>query len=403
MSELKSSAKNLEDVREINLAVVIKLMTKLGICSRADLAKRTGLRGSTITNIINDLINVGLVNETGNIEGAKGRRSIGITLNRQFCNVISVRITRKIYLVGRFNIDGREEEIITGDFHSQNSIEDRLFKIEQSVNHIMSSTNTKIAGIGLSVPGPLNRQNESIALMTGATGWEKVNLRQHFQQRFNLPVFIEHDANAGALAEWWYGINNIEMGTYVYIAAGQGIGAGIIVDGKIIHGSLGIAGEIGHMTMNYNGPRCQCGNTGCLENYCSVIALLKNIKEGITGGANTSLSLDCTLSDIVAAVEKHDSFVVEKFNEAARIFGIGLVNVINAYNPDIIVIGDEFIQFGNPLLEILRKTVRERVLSDIYEKTDIRFSSFQHDPALIGGAALAVDKLLRRPTEFLRI
>lgn len=401
MAKLKSSARNLGDVRELNLSMIIKLMQKLKICSRADLAKSTGLRQSTITNIVNEMIDCGLVSETGNIEGAKGRRSIGITFNSHLFNVISIRLTRNSFIVGRFDISGKENSIITHPIASGEQVDETLSKIESCVDTLIKMSQQRIIGIGIAVPGPLLNKEDRILLMTGSSGWENVNFREYFNDRFKMPVYVEHDANAGALAEWWFSNENFELGTFVYVAAGQGIGAGVMTDGKIMHGVSGIAGEIGHMCINFDGPRCQCGNFGCLENYCSVMALMKAINQGIDDSILTILKKGANFEQVVEAVHKNDVFAMTTTECIAGYLGIGLANIVNLYNPGTIIIGDELSRLDN-FLNHVQQTIQSHVLPEISDNLSVRLTSFKHDPALIGAVALVVDKVLKKPTDILQ-
>jgi len=398
---IKNAAKNLEDVKEMNLSLIIKLMQKMKICSRAELAAASGLRQSTITNIMNELIQCGMVSETGNIKGRKGRRSIAISLNSQAFKVIGIRLTRTCFMVGRFDIAGNEDCVDTITIGAEQSAEAVIADIEKVLEHMIVTCNEKILGIGVAVPGPLIISEERIVFMTGRSGWENVRFRKYFADKFQIPVFIEHDANAGVLAEWWFGYNNLERGTFVYVAAGQGIGVGIAVDGKVLHGALGIAGELGHMSVDYKGPQCQCGNRGCLELYCSILSMIKNINDGILKGIPSMLSVNSTIQQIAEAVASHDKLATEVFERTAWFLGFGLASFVNLYNPDTIIIGDELSIMGDRLLEIVTQTIKSHVLAEIYENLQVRFTSFQRDPALIGAVALAVDKALLKPSSIL--
>ena len=399
-----SSVKNLEEVHETNLSMIIKLLQKRGLCYRTELAKESGLKQSTITNIVNELISCGLVKEVGSIEGKKGRRSIGIQLCYDAFKVLGIRLTRHNFTISRFNIGGEEEKQITSEINANQEAEDTLNLISNYVNDFISESNDKILAIGISTPGPLfiDQNEEHIAMLSGISGWENINIRKHLSQNITIPIYIEHDANAGALAEWWFGQYRMQPGVNIYVAAGQGIGAGISINGNIIHGSHGMAGEIGHMSINYAGPKCQCGNRGCLENYCSVSALQQKIKSGIATGQKTILKSDCSMKDIRDAISKGDSFAVTAFEDTAWFLGFGLSSLINTYNPDTIVIGDELSDIGQPLLDIVTKVMKEHTLPIAFEKLSLRMTSFKQDPALVGAAALAIEKLLNKPTLILK-
>ena len=273
---------NLEDVQDLNRALVIRLLRKLRLCSRADLAKQSGLKQSTITNIINDFIGWNLVTERGIIDGEKGRRSIGISLNADLFKVIAVRLARKYFSVGIFDLWGSGEIVLQESLEVFEGSTKAVRRIVDAVTALIaSSVEDRILGIGVAIPGPFFRTEGKIALMTEFPGWERIALEDELRSAFQIPVYLEHDANAAALAEWWLGAHSRETGTMVYVAAGQGIGAGIVIDGRLFRGTLGIAGEMGHMSIEFDGPKCECGNNGCLEHYCSTIALEREVKKAL--------------------------------------------------------------------------------------------------------------------------
>lgn len=394
MALKNQKGKNLEDIGQMNRALVISLMRKKEICSRIDLAKATGLKQATITNIINDLLECGLVAETGIIDGKKGRRSIGLTFNGDKYKVVGVRLARKYFTVGLFDLVGNEYEVIDEKIQRLSSPRDVLNKMIERISEIMKrSEDSRVIGIGVAVPGPFFKREGKIGLMTEFPGWEDISIKEELKASFGLPTYVDHDANVGALAEWWLGSHFMDSGTMVYIVAGQGIGAGIINDGKSFTGALGIAGEIGHMSISFDGQKCQCGNRGCLEQYCSTIALIKGVKKELDKYPQSILTQDCTLNQIFEALDAGDELATKVFGRAATYLGLGLVNIIYAYNPHVIVIGDDLSKAGQRLVDIVSKTVEENILPILYKNVTIRLSSLKTDPVLLGAGSLVIDNI----------
>jgi len=394
MASTNKKGKNLEDIQHMNRALVIGLLRKREVCSRVELAKTTGLKQATITNIVNELLDCGLVKETGIQDGERGRRSIGLTFNGERYMVIGVRVARKYFVVGLFDIAGKEYEIVKENIDISSGAKNALKKIVQSISGIMGRAESKsILGIGVAIPGPFFRWKGKIGLITQFPGWEEISIKDELETTFELPTFVDHDANVGALAEWWLGRSHFDSGTMVYVAAGQGIGAGIICDGKPFTGAMGIAGEIGHMSISYNGPKCECGNSGCLEQYCSTIALLKEAEKQLDKYPGSILTRGGTLEQFFKALEAGDELAVQVFEKAAEFLGLGIVNILYAYNPHVVVIGDELAQAGQKLLEIIQNTVRRHVLPDIYNNVTIQLSSFNEDPALVGAGSMVIDNV----------
>lgn len=390
---------NLENIQEMNRSLVLRLIQRLNICSRAVIAKETGLQQATITNIVNDLIGWGLLKETGIIDGERGRRSIGVTISSEKYKVIGLRLTRNYYSTSIFDLSGNNHDIKTEPINIMDGSKAALENIEKSISEIIKkSPQYKIVGLGMALPGPFLKSEGRIGLMSEFPGWENINLEEEIKSIFKFPVYLEHDANTGALAEWLARPHHDMPGTMVYIAAGQGIGAGIIIDGKLFRGSQGIAGEIGHMSIDYNGLQCICGLKGCLEQYCSTIALVKNARNGLQKNVESVLNENCDLKSIIQAVEDNDKYAVSIFEKTAGFLAIGIVNIINTFNPDLIIIGDELSKFNSKLIEYLKEKVKKMVLAPIFNNISLELSNFKNDPALIGAGDLVIDNILHEPS-----
>ena len=261
---------NNEDLLMSNRAVILQCLKRNGVCSRADLAKETGLTQATISKIMSALIELNIVHETGFITGELGRRSRGVILNAADYKVIGIKISRRSFSIGLFDIGGHDYDIYKEAIPKDQSPQTSIRKIREVAEDYISRSKGIIA-VGVTVPGPYLRKESKIAVMTETTGWNFLNLKKEFSDLGGVPVFIEHDANAAAIAEWWFGQFAMATGTLVYLLADEGIGAGVVVNGSMLTGANGIAAEIGHISVNVNGQRCGCGNYGCLEGYCQFI------------------------------------------------------------------------------------------------------------------------------------
>lgn len=379
---------NLEDVQEMNRSLVLKLLRKKQICSRADLAKASGLNQSTITNIINEMINWGLIVETGLIEGKKGRRSIGIKLNSEQFKILGIRLTRKSIILGLYDIEGNEYGFRQVSIHTGDGPASAIKKMKEMITETIKTNKIgKVYAIGLATPGPLFRNEGRIALMSQFPGWDKINIQEDLMREYEIPVYIEHDAKAGGLAQWWFGDHPHDHGTMIFVAAGQGVGAGIVVDGTVYHGALGMAGEIGHMSIDYNGPQCECGHKGCLELYCSIGVILRTL------GKDHS-----SLQSVWDALREGDPATEETIRKAAWFLGFGLVNVVNVFNPSYIVLGDELSAAGDLLRDTVSQVIKENVLPDIWSRLRIELAPYNKDSMLMGAATIAIDSLLNQPS-----
>ena len=384
---------NQERIQNRNRSLLLRLLRREGLCSRAHLAKLSGLKQATVTNITSDLISWGVIKETGFLPGEKGRRSIGISIDRDTYRILGIRLARKDYSLGLFNLFGESIELnktsISKDMPARAIFEEILEKARKLIE---KEKNSKVIAIGMAVPGPYSEKNGHIEMMTGVFGWERIHLREELEEEFHLPVFIEQDANAGAVAQFWFSSSENEQEVLVYIADGQGVGAGIISKGELMKGSIGMAGEIGHTSINYHGPRCACGNYGCLENYCSSIAYTKEYNK--TCGDNK----EYTFAEVREKFMEGDELAKKLYLQCCDYLAVGIVNIINGFNPSAVIIGDEMSHLDPKLmLSRVKKKVAERVLPSIYSNVQIKRSVVKGDSVSYGAAIVAIKNVFDHP------
>lgn len=403
---MEQKGANQNYLSEMNQSLVLKLLQRNGICSRVELSKLTGLTQASITKIVSVLIEKELIVEAGLISGKYGRRSIGLRLNMEKFHVAAVKFERKSFSVGVFDLSGRLCENQKYSIGFEEGPRDVLNAMKREVQNRLDKYHDVIA-IGMAVPGPYLREEGKIALMTEFPQWDQISFRDELTHSFSVPFYIEHDANAGALANWWFGSYHSrqrETKVLAHMIASEGIGAGIITEDGLLLGHQGAAGEIGHISVDVEGEKCECGNRGCLELYCSAIALLKKAKSEVESHPESILAefKELKYEDIFEAMKAQDKVAVRLVHEAAKYLGYGVVNLINAYNPDTVVISDIMTQGGVQMLEWIQDTVKERVVPQLFENLEICFDDSDIDPVLQGAAALAIDKILSKPGQLIK-
>ncbi len=398
MEYLKEGS-NLLTVRENNLALLIRLIHKKKVCSRVELSKETGLKQATITNIVNDLIRWGVVAETGFLPGRGKRRAIGISLNQESFRIIGVRLNRKYAQTGLFDLAGNLLEKKTCSFQRGVPPAETVRSICAAIEALLGrAAQKKVLGIGIAMPGPFVPESGRIAMMSGFPGWDRVDLKGELERQLLLPVYLEHDANCGALAELWYGgIDSQE--DVLFVAADTGVGAGILVRGQLYTGSQGMAGEIGHISIDYQGPVCECGNRGCLELYCSTQRLVQRYQEEAQKAGNTIEAVGKTEEEILKKVADAEPLARRVFGEVAGFLGIGLASAVNAYNPGVIILSDKMALAGQYLVEVIAQALKERLLPSVFEGLRIRLGAFAEDGMLYGAGALVIERMLSMPSE----
>jgi len=232
-----------------------------------------------------------------------------------------------------------------------------------------------VIGIGVGAPGPLDRER-GIVVTTPNLGWTNFPLRDVIAERTRLPVRIDNDANCATLGEWWLGAargaNNV-----IGMTIGTGIGGGIILGGRLYHGSSDVAGEIGHATIDITGRRCKCGNYGCLEAYASGPSIADRAREAISGDDALLVRMvggdlsRITAATVYEAAQRGDDTALDVVRETSRFLGAGIANLLNIFNPDVVVICGGVTQAGETLFAPLRREVRKRAFKPAVDACEI--------------------------------
>ncbi len=250
-----------------------------------------------------------------------------------------------------------------------------------------------VAGVGIGSPGPLDRAS-GVVLNTPNLGWTDFPLRDLVSEAVHLPATLDNDANCATYGEWWQGAGR-DVDHLVGITLGTGIGGGIVLNGEIVHGASDAAGEIGHMTIEFTGRKCKCGNYGCLEAYCSGPNIAARAREGLDPGS-PSLLLDLvegrpeliTAATVYEAVILGDAWANEVMAETAKILGAGVANVINILNPQAVVIAGGVTRAGEHLFTPLHAEIRRRAFKSAYAACRIVPAALPETAGVVGAAGV---------------
>lgn len=256
---------------------------------------------------------------------------------------------------------------------------------------------TDLCGIGIAAAGIIDSDRGTVITSPNLPGWHEVPLRDAIQERFNIPVYLGNDASLAALGEWWFGLKK-RVANVIYITVSTGIGGGIVADGKLYTGACGVAGEIGHMTIDVNGPRCNCGNIGCWEALASGTALARQAIGQIKKGAKTSIAelVDGDLTRIDAkvvfeAAREEDELAKKLISRLAYYFGVGLANLVNIFSPELILIGGGVAKMGDLLLQPAIEVVKERAYVTLAYDVEIKPALLGDDSGVLGAVAFVLE------------
>jgi glucokinase len=258
---------------------------------------------------------------------------------------------------------------------------------------------SEISTVGIGAPGISNPEAGILFTSPNLPGWRNVLLRDIIQDSLGKKAFLINDANAAALGEFYFGAAR-GVHNFIYITLSTGIGAGIVIDGKIYNGAIGTAGEVGHMTIDDNGPICNCGNKGCWEVLASGTALAREARRRIQEGVKTSILkyVDGDLERLTAqvihkAAEQGDKFAKELIGRTGYYVGVGLTNLINIFNPELIVIGGGLSNIGDMLLAPAFKTAGQRAYKEAFQAVRFVTAQLGRNSGVLGAAAFAFQEM----------
>ncbi len=240
---------------------------------------------------------------------------------------------------------------------------------------------SRVIAAGIGIPGPVDRERGTAGSATILPGWVGLRIADAMQKRLGVPVDIENDANLGALAELTWGAGR-DCTNFAYIKAATGIGAGLVIEGALLRGATGTAGEIGHTTLDERGALCYCGNRGCLETVASGPAITRLVAEG-NGEAPS-------LAEVIERAAAGDVRCRRAISDAGREIGVAVAGLCNLINPERVIIGGLLSRAGSILLQPLRESIRRHAVQAAAEKVDVRAASFVERAELLGALALAL-------------
>jgi glucokinase-like ROK family protein len=393
-----------ESVRKVNTSLVLNALRLHAPISRAELANITKLNRSTISNIVNVLIEDGLVLEMDTMESKIGRPGIALALRPEGGAVIGVEIgvgfISAILTDFVANILWREWTECLPTKPQIEIIAEAEGLIDRAIS-FAEEKHLRVLGIGLGVPGLVNVKKGEL-LFAPNLGWQNVPLRLMWSQRFHLPLYVENEANLGALGEYYFGVGR-DVDNFIYLSSGVGLGGGVIIDGKLFKGGRGFAGEIGHIQRDPQGELCGCGRRGCWETQVGPRAVLQRVKRSIQADpsndtvakyANGNLD-NLTFNQVVDCALQGDQLCLSAMEEVGKNLGTGIADLANIFNPEMVVIGGTFSYGREILLPVLEDVITNEALPAVKNDLHVIFSEHGEDACILGAIAVVLDDILR--------
>jgi len=373
-------------LRERNRERVIGVLRTRGRTSQADIARATGLSRTTVSSLVAELKDSSLVFEVDvkepHLRG--GRPGVQLVLQDSSSTVLGIDFGHSHVLVAvadlAHNVLAERRCELDVDHNAEESLDSAARMAAEVLDEARVQPNNVI-GVGIGIPGPVDRARGTVGSATILPGWLGLRIAAEMEKRLGFPVEIENDANLGALAELTWGSGRDCM-NFAYIKAATGVGAGLVVDGSLLRGATGTAGEIGHTTLDEGGLLCYCGNRGCLETVASGPAILRLV----SGDDGESL----TLAGVLELAAQGDLRCRRAISDAGREIGVAVAGLCNLINPERIVVGGLLSRAGDLLLQPIRESIVRYTVLAAAECVDVVPATFVERAELLGALALTI-------------
>lgn len=380
---MKTGDQNL--VKKINKSIILNVIQDQCPLSRARISEVTGLNKATVSSLVNELITENLVHEIGPGESSGGRRPVMLLFNKDAGYSIGVDLGVNYILLVLTNLQGNivTEKTVPLDEQATNYVIPLLKSSIQSIIDEAPSSPYGIVGIGIGVPGTTD--NSGKILFAPNLNWTNIDIKEEIRNEFDIPVVVDNEANAGSYGEKLYGAGK-NTSNLIYVSAAIGIGAGIIIGDELYKGSSGVSGEIGHFTINANGKKCRCGNRGCWELYASENTLLQQAKKLDEFHEQPHLSIDT----LIEAANQGNKNVINLFNSIGEYLGIGLINIVNTFNPELVIIGNRLSEIRDWINNPIHRVLEARLMPYQCKHTKIAFSQLGTHSCALGSSSFAI-------------
>ncbi len=379
-----------QSTKEHNRNLVLKNIFEHESISRAELARITSLTRTTVSDIVADLLDEGLVSEIGVGSSIGGKSPILLSLMEDSRHLIGLDLSYNQFRGAVVNLRGKVRELVTIPMHSSNG-DEALALVYEIVDRLMKAASLPLVGIGVGTPGLVNIQ-DGIVVDAVNLDWKDLPLAHLLEERYHLPVSILNDSQAAAMGEYTYGQKQTIDDNLIVINARHGIGAGIVIGGQLFHGDGGGAGEIGHVVMVPDGGElCRCGNRGCLETVASAQALVRKVQElapPVLAAQITGSIHKVTFENIVQDFNRGDPLIRELVFETGRFMGRAISSLVGTLNIKKIIITGDMTSFGESWLAVIQSTLVKTALSSLARDTWVEIGQLGENSIVLGASAM---------------
>ena len=397
-------------VRENHLSQVINHVRQTGSISRAEIVRITNLSATTVSSLVSQVLESGFVYESQKGASSGGRPPVLLEFNYKHRHVIGVGMDsdylRLVIMDLRGEVVANRAQAFDVDNQPQGTTQ-TIVELIRSMMDEVGLQSTTILGIGVAVPAPLEGEKLERLSPVIMPKWRDFDFVGQLQAVFQVPIHLENDANAGALAVKWWGIGK-DFSELAFIKLGIGVGCGLVIDNKVYRGGGGTAGEIGHTTIHVDGPLCRCGNRGCLEGYVGVHAIIEQVRKRLLTQTLPTQDIETELRSLPISSPIHDSLKHDSIEaiiqaalhgdpicrqvmvETGNYLGIAVANLLNLFNPQLVVLSGDIAAAGSLLADAVQQSIKTHAISKAAQEARLVFTLLDTNSVAVGAATLAI-------------
>jgi N-acetylglucosamine repressor len=361
-----------QQTKQHNRDLVLRTIFANESISRAEVARVTNLTRTTVSDVVSGLLAEGLVEEVGRGESLGGKSPILLSIVADSRYLIGLNLAQDKFTGAIVNLRGEIKEMVESPVHDDNG-DNALNLVYQMIDQLMKKKIKPIVGIGVGTPGLVNTR-EGVVVNAVNLEWQDLPLSQLLEKKYKVPVRVLNDSQAAAIGEFVYGGEHAPDQNMVVVNVIHGIGAGILINGRLFQGDGGGAGEIGHVVVQENGELCRCGKRGCLETVASARAVVKRMKMN-------------SLAELVSSFNVENSKATDAIENAGRYLGVSLANLIATLNIQKIVLTGDMTRFGTKWLNAVSDSMQAGVFSRMTERTTLEIGKLDYRACILGASA----------------
>jgi len=385
---------NRQLIRAINRSTVLNVVKDEGPVSRTDIVRLSGLSPATVSEITADLIAEGLIYEKEAGDSTGGRPPILLALNHDAAYVVGLKLAERQISAALTDIEATILSTLTVPVTGMTVVERAVAALAGAVEQVIAKASVprgRVTGVGIGLAGVIDA-GRGLCRYSPFLDWRDVPLKLLLEEQIGIPVCIDNDVNTLAMAEKWFGAGQ-GVDDFLVVTVGRGVGLGIVANGQFYRGTRGGGGEFGHTVMDPDGPLCDCGKRGCLEAYVADPALVR-AAQGRLGSVDPD---QLTVERVTELARAGDGSLLEVFAQAGRMLGMGIANLVNVFNPALIIISGEGVRAGDLLFGPMREAVAQYTFDGLAEDTEIVVQEWGDEAWAWGAASLVLQGIYKSP------